>query len=175
MALINRTGQVVEDGWSYSDVDGNLAVEAWSVVPLDALTAMAPGTHLDRPIGAYVRAGATADLVVPLLERLDLVVVEFPKFRDGRGFTVARALRERHGFKGDIRAVGHVLPDQFAALVRCGFSSIVTPSDHPPEQWRKNAFPPSAEMSGGPLLQRLMGRRAVAGVNIQAPPVGDVK
>ena len=113
-----------------------------------------------RSIGAFAASGVTADSIVPFLEKLDLVVVEFPKFRDGRGFTVARSLRERHGFKGDIRAIGHVLPDQFAALVQCGFSTIVTPAEHPPEQWQPGAG--SASSNGGPLLQRLIGRRAAS-------------
>jgi uncharacterized protein (DUF934 family) len=160
MALINSRAQLIEDDWNYPDAQGGGAIRPNHVLPLDALADVGPETSVGRPIGAYVAAGVMAHKIVPLLNRLGLVAVEFPKFRDGRGFTVARALRERHGFRGDIRAVGHVLPDQFAALVQCGFSTIVTPPEHLPEQWQHVAPSAHTRSAGGPLLQRLIGRRA---------------
>jgi uncharacterized protein (DUF934 family) len=161
MALINNRAQVIEDGWRYPGAGGGEgAIQPNSVVPLDVLAARARESLVCRPIGAFAASGVTVEQIVPMLDRLDLVVVEFPRFRDGRGFTVARALRERHGFAGDIRAIGHVLPDQLAALAQCGFTSIVTPAEHPPEQWRQSASGAAARMGGGPLLQRLMGPRA---------------
>jgi len=69
------------------------------------------------------------------LPNIGLIEIVFPKFRDGRGFTLARALRERFGYKGDIRATGHFIPDQFAALIACGFTSFATPEDHTPAQF----------------------------------------
>jgi uncharacterized protein (DUF934 family) len=165
MALIDNRAQVIEDRWSYPDTNGGGAVRPDYVFPLDVLKAIGCETLIDRPIGVFANSGVTAELIVPFLEKLDLVVVEFPKFRDGRGFTIARALRERHGFKGDIRAIGHVLPDQFAALVQCGFSTIVTPAEHPPEQWQLGARSASRPSNGGPLLQRLIGRRAASPAN----------
>jgi uncharacterized protein (DUF934 family) len=167
MALIDSRAQVIEDRWSYPDADGGHAARPHHVIPLDALASIGSEALIDRPIGAFAASGVTADLIVPFLDKLDLVVVEFPKFRDGRGFSVARALRERHGFKGDIRAIGHVLPDQFAALVQCGFSTIVTPAEHRPEQWQPGARSASRPSSAGPLLQRLIGRRAASPVNAE--------
>ncbi len=58
------------------------------------------------------------------LDRLDLVVLKFPKMTDGRAFTQARLLRERLGFEGEIRASGDVLQDQVFYMQRCGFSSF---------------------------------------------------
>jgi uncharacterized protein (DUF934 family) len=69
------------------------------------------------------------------LPNIGLIEIVFPKFRDGRGFTLARTLRERFGYKGDIRATGHFIPDQFAALIACGFSSFLTPAEHSPAQF----------------------------------------
>jgi uncharacterized protein (DUF934 family) len=165
MALINNSAQIIVDGWSYSDTGGDGAIRPKYVIPLEVLASVGSEIPVDRPIGVFAAAGVTADQILPFLDKLDLIVVEFPKFRDGRGFTVARALRDRHGFKGDIRAIGHVLPDQFAALVQCGFSTIVTPPEHPPVQWQQGALSASRLLSGGPLLQRLIGRRAAAPVN----------
>lgn len=76
-------------------------------------------------------------LVAKLLERIDLIVIPFGKLRDVRGFTVARALREQHGFMGDVRAIGDLLPDQLQLLVQCGFTSIVLPPSHPAPRWRQ--------------------------------------
>jgi uncharacterized protein (DUF934 family) len=62
--------------------------------------------------------------LAPFLNELALIALEFPVFRDGRAFTQARLLRERHGFKGEIRATGDVLRDQFLFMVRAGFDAF---------------------------------------------------
>ena len=59
------------------------------------------------------------------LDRISTIVIEFPQFTDGRGYTIARLLRERYGFKGEIRAAGEVLRDNLFYLSRCGFDSFV--------------------------------------------------
>jgi uncharacterized protein (DUF934 family) len=61
---------------------------------------------------------------IPQLGRLALIAIEFPKFTDGRGFTVAHQLRLRHGFTGELRAVGWVLRDQLFYMERCGFDAF---------------------------------------------------
>ena len=97
---------------------------------------------------------AKLEELAPRLGEIARVEIEFPKFRDGRGFTLARALRERFGYKGDIRATGHFIPDQFLALVACGFTSFVTPEEHQPAQY--------AAVTGarqpGQLLRRMVSR-----------------
>lgn len=64
-----------------------------------------------------------ARLLIPHLDRLSLVEIAFPKFRDGRGYSSARILREA-GFKGELRAQGDVLVDQISFMRRCGFDSF---------------------------------------------------
>ncbi len=58
------------------------------------------------------------------LDRLDLIVLEFPKMADGRAFTQARLLRDRFGFKNEIRATGDVQQDQVFYMQRCGFDAF---------------------------------------------------
>ncbi|MBU6425067.1 MAG: DUF934 domain-containing protein [Rhodospirillales bacterium] len=99
--------------------------------------------------------GAGLDEIIPQLGTLAVIAVEFPKFRDGRGFTTARALREHHGYKGDIRAVGHFLPDQFASLIACGFTSFATPPEHAPAQFAAALAKPHQP---GQLLRRSLAR-----------------
>ena len=64
-----------------------------------------------------------ARALIPHLDRLALIEVAFPKFRDGRGYSSARILREA-GYTGELRAQGDVLVDQIAYLKRCGFDSF---------------------------------------------------
>lgn len=69
----------------------------------------------------------TADdphLLAGRLGEVSLIAVEFPQFTDGRGYSIARLLRERYGYKGELRAVGEVLRDNLFYLSRCGFDSF---------------------------------------------------
>ena len=69
------------------------------------------------------------------LADFDLVALEFPKFADGRAYSTARLLRERHGFAGELRAVGNVLRDQFVFLHRCGFDAYQVADARAAEAW----------------------------------------
>jgi uncharacterized protein (DUF934 family) len=62
--------------------------------------------------------------LAPYLDRLALVVLVFPTFKDGRAYSQARLLRERYGFRGELRATGQILRDQFLFLVRAGFDAL---------------------------------------------------
>ncbi len=66
-----------------------------------------------------------ADPLAASLEGVERIELHFPKFTDGRAFTQARLLRQRRGFRGDIRATGDVLIDQLVQMYRVGFSSAV--------------------------------------------------
>lgn len=68
---------------------------------------------------------------------VDRVTVDFPNFKDGRGYTLARLLRERHGYTGELRAVGDVLRDQLNAMRRCGFDSFELKAGKDPEDGLK--------------------------------------
>ncbi|MFT3965797.1 MAG: DUF934 domain-containing protein [Sphingobium sp.] len=70
-----------------------------------------------------IEPGEDARLLLPDLDRLSLVEVNFPAFGDGRGYSSAAILREA-GYEGELRAVGDVLADQIPALRRCGFDSF---------------------------------------------------
>jgi uncharacterized protein (DUF934 family) len=77
----------------------------------------------DDPAAVAGRLGAAAR-----------VEVNFPKFTDGRGYSIARLLRERHGYKGELRAVGDVLRDQIFYLSRCGFDAFLLREDQDAEE-----------------------------------------
>ncbi len=67
--------------------------------------------------------------LAPYLDRLALVALEFPKFRDGRAYSQARLLRETYSFRGELRATGDVLRDQFMFLLRAGFDAFEVKKD----------------------------------------------
>jgi uncharacterized protein (DUF934 family) len=70
-----------------------------------------------------LEAGEDARALLPHLDRIALVEISFPSFRDGRGYSAARILREA-GYKGELRAQGDVLVDQMLFMKRCGFDSF---------------------------------------------------
>ena len=82
-------------------------------------------SFLDQASARAVRVepGDDARELIPHLERLALVEVNFPAFGDGRGYSSARLLREA-GYDGELRAVGDVLVDQVAYMRRCGFDAF---------------------------------------------------
>jgi uncharacterized protein (DUF934 family) len=64
------------------------------------------------------------DDLVPYLDRVAAVALMFPTFRDGRAYSQARLLRERYSYRGELRATGQVLRDQFVFMLRAGFDAF---------------------------------------------------
>lgn len=129
MALL-KEGRPVEDTWTH--VADDAPVPAHGAVTVSRARWTKEREALagrSAPLGVRLGSADLADSVAADLGRFALVAVDFPKFRDGRGFSTARALREHHGYAGEIRATGHVLPDQYQLLRRCGFDSVAVPED----------------------------------------------
>ncbi len=93
-----------------------------------------------RPVGVRVAVVEAVEELAPYLDRLALVALVFPKFRDGRAFSSAMVLRERYGFKGEIRAVGEVLRELAHFMVRCGIDAYMPSDGSTPEAWERAAF-----------------------------------
>lgn len=89
---------------------------------------------LDQSNATAVRLEPDDDAraLIPHLDRLSLIEIAFPKYRDGRGYSAARILREA-GYKGELRAQGDVLVDQIAFMRRCGFDSFAPEGSLNPE------------------------------------------
>ena len=64
-------------------------------------------------------------LLAGAVGRAGVIAVNFPKFGDGRGYSIARLLRERYGYKGELRAVGVVARDHLQQMAQCGFDSFL--------------------------------------------------
>ena len=81
-------------------------------------------SHRAGKLGVIWPNNRDVDDLVPYLDRLAVVALVFPSFRDGRAYSQARILRERHGYRGELRATGQVLRDQFVFMLRAGFDGF---------------------------------------------------
>jgi uncharacterized protein (DUF934 family) len=137
MPLI-KNGRAVEDPWLTLDDDAPLPATGPVIVSLarfreqrDALLARG------APLGVRLKSSELAGEIGADARALDLVAIEFPTFRDGRGYSTARLLRERWGFAGELRAVGNVLRDQLLFMHRCGFDAYEIAHPDAAQVWRK--------------------------------------
>ena len=88
------------------------------------------------PVGVRLKSDESPEAIAADLDRLALVELEFPKFRDGRAYSNARILRERYGFKGELRAVGDVLMEQLHFMLRTGFNAFEIAGPDPLKQYQ---------------------------------------
>ena len=115
-------------------------------------------------LGLLLASSEAPEAVAGDLERFALICLDFPRFQDGRAFSAARKLRQRFGFKGELRAVGNVLRDQFHFMVRCGFDSFEVADGTVVGQWSRAmseisvAYQPAADSRATALEQRSGGR-----------------
>jgi len=120
-----RGGKIAEDIFVHV-ADG-------TELPGDGAVLVSAARFLENPDALLGRAGKIGviwpnnrdvDDLVPYLDRLAAVALVFPTFRDGRAYSQARLLRERFSWRGELRATGQVLRDQFVFMLRAGFDSF---------------------------------------------------
>jgi len=105
----------------------------------------------NAPIGVKLQASESPELLGVDVNRLSLIALEFPRFRDGRAFSWARMLRTRLGYQGEVRAVGDFLYDQINYQHRVGFDAWSVPDDFTIEQFHRalqemtDVYQPSAD------------------------------
>jgi uncharacterized protein (DUF934 family) len=150
MPLI-RNGEVVQDSYTTVGDDAPLPDGA-AIVSLTRLRRDRDGLlERNTPLGVRLASDQSPEALGSDLERLSLVVLEFPRFRDGRPFSWARMLRTRLRFEGEIRAGGDFLYDQLAFMVRVGIDAFELPASITPALFRRamtemtNVYQPSAD------------------------------
>jgi uncharacterized protein (DUF934 family) len=92
-----------------------------------------------RAVGVRLESHEEVEALAYDLPQLAVVALAFPKFGDGRAYSSARLLRERFGFKGEVRAVGDVLREQAGFMVRCGFDAFEPADGSTVEDWERAA------------------------------------
>jgi uncharacterized protein (DUF934 family) len=130
MALIIKDRNVVTDPWRRLDRTADGGVPAVPpaedvIVPL-ALWREHRAPLLARPgrLGVWLEGGEDPAAIADDLGLFGVVAIRFPKLTDGRGYSTGRLLRERYGYRGELRAFGDVLRDQLFDLARCGFDAF---------------------------------------------------
>jgi len=124
MVLWRRDG-FFEDSWTFVADEAPVPDDCAIVVSLKRWLAERESLAKRRaPVGVAVEAGADAQAHLADLADRPLVALAFAKFADGRSFSYARLLRDRFGFKGELRATGDVLIDEIPFMLRCGFDSF---------------------------------------------------
>jgi uncharacterized protein (DUF934 family) len=132
-----KDGAFVEDLWVAVAEEEPIPADRPAIIPLARWKAERTALEgRNAPLGVRLKSNELVGEILADLDRFALVAIEFPKFRDGRGFSTGRLLRERHGYGGEIRAVGHVIPDQYQMLTRCGFDTVEAPEGTNLESWK---------------------------------------
>ena len=158
--LINQHGLVLSDPWRWINTDeiGEAcnAVEKCLVLPMPLW--FEHGQLLRErgySVSVWLGPADEPEELASALESLPLIAVQFATFTDGRGYSQGRILRERMGYRGDLRAIGDILRDQIYLLHKCGFSSFALRSDQSPEE----AVAALKDFSWVPLVGRQAGNQ----------------
>jgi len=123
MTLI-KNKEVTQDNWHYL-IDGQALQTSHNIVSLSYwMENKADLSSGDAPLGLLVKGGEELTNFVNDLPHFSLIAIEFPTFADGRGYSLAKTLREQFKFSNEIRAIGDILPDQALYLTRVGFDAL---------------------------------------------------
>ncbi len=160
MPLLNRTGWAA-DAWVRGDDEAPARI-----VPFAAVEAGEAERRPGQRFGVDLPSDVPLARLRPYLDALDLIGIAFAAFGDGRGFSLARALRNE-GYRGRLRAVGQLIPDQFAFAIQAGFDEVEIGDDRaarqPLFQWLEALGSISESyQSGGGGPSILAQRRQVA-------------
>ncbi|MDP3670169.1 MAG: DUF934 domain-containing protein [Telluria sp.] len=133
--LIIRNRAVVEDDWTLLRPEAGqdaatLAVPAGkAIVPLAVWQAQRETLQARAEIGVWLAADERPEVLKDELGKFAVIAVDFPKFTDGRGYSIAYNLRMRLGYRRELRAIGDVLRDQLFSMQRVGFDAYDTRPD----------------------------------------------
>lgn len=139
-----QSGIVEDDPWSKPESDGGP-----KMLPLAEALEHAQD---NAPFGVVLQPADDVRTLAPILDRVAIVALTFPAFSDGRAFSQGMLLRERLGYRGEMRAVGTVLLDQVPLMLRTGFDSFAV--EH------------------APTIKRLVEKR-LPGIDLHYQPAAD--
>lgn len=133
MSVLIRDGRVVDNLWRLLP-EGDTAP-----LPAEGRMLLALPRWLEESgnprraaCGVWLQPDEGMALLQADLPMLPVIALSFPVFTDGRAYSQARLLRRRHGYQGELRAVGDVLIDQLSGMARCGFDAFLLRADQPP-------------------------------------------
>ena len=140
MAVIIKDRKVAADPWQRLELAANgslplIPLTGDIIVPLAMWRALREELRFRvGRVGVWLDSHEEADAIAGDLEHFGVVAVNFPKFGDGRGFSTGTLLRTRHGWKGELRAVGDIFRDQLFFLASCGFDAFALREGEDPQE-----------------------------------------
>jgi uncharacterized protein (DUF934 family) len=132
MSEIILRDTVVANDWQVlrPSADESVIVPAGRfMVPLAVWIDQQAGLAARGDVGVWLAGTDDPARLAPSLPSLSLIAIDFPKFTDGRGYSIAYLLRSRFGYRGELRAIGDVLPDQLFYMKRVGFDAFAMRAD----------------------------------------------
>jgi uncharacterized protein (DUF934 family) len=127
--------------------NGVIENDPWSLTGLESdgrrLLGLSEALEQDTDnasLGVVLQPSEDVRALAPLLGRIELVALTFPAFSDGRAFSQAMLLRDRYGYRGELRAVGTVLLDQVPLMLRVGFTSFEVDHESTIERLKQKRF-----------------------------------
>lgn len=124
--VLTRDGTWIADEWSViRDPAAAVNESEAALLPLTLYLTQSPLTAR----GVCLSPTDDPAALVPYLDAIPLIAIDFPVFNDGRGYSIAAVLRSRYQYRGDLRAIGDVLIDQLFFLRRVGFTSFLLRAD----------------------------------------------
>ncbi|NMM26844.1 MAG: DUF934 domain-containing protein [Glaciimonas sp.] len=143
---IIKNKAIVSDDWIILRLTEDQSAETVSVtdgrviVPLQVWQAQ-KNTLQNRPeLGVWFASDERPEALQGEVDRFSVIAVDFPKFTDGRGYSIAYNLRARLGYRGELRAIGDVLRDQLFYMQRVGFDAFAPRADRSIEDALKGLF-----------------------------------
>jgi len=123
-----RDGVIVDDDWAYVAEIGGDSTAALILTFAQWQSEREAWIARDGRLGVVLQPAHRVELLAPDLARFALIAADFSGPSEGRGYSQARALRERWKFTGELRATGYVRRDQLFFMARCGFNSFELPA-----------------------------------------------
>ncbi|SMF38901.1 Uncharacterized conserved protein, DUF934 family [Alteromonadaceae bacterium Bs31] len=134
MPKLIKNGEVIDNQWSLirdaEELTNTDLSSGYWVLPFDAFSSVKNGSgNNSEKIGVWLSSDANLESLSPYIQQLPLICIDFPAFVDGRGFSIARTLKEHYEYAGELRATGHFIQDQMHYLHRCGIDTFDIPDD----------------------------------------------
>jgi len=125
MPQLIKSGVVSEDRWTLLREPAGALPSSPVIVPLATWLASRAELAARPDVGVWLAPTDDPALLAADVASLPVIAVDFPRFADGRGYSIARLLRERHAYQGELRAVGDIARDQLYYLHQSGFDAFV--------------------------------------------------
>lgn len=127
MQKLTKFGETTTDLWQFVNKDEatKTGVE-YQLLPLSQFLTCESAWIEKNLVAPWIDGDDDLSLLKDLSKKTAFIAIYFPKFADGRGFSLARMLREQYSFSGEICAVGYFMQDQLHFLARCGFDTFST-------------------------------------------------